>query len=287
MRFFVCAVSTTLVLACGVPSPTSDGGSDHHHHELIKSVRFAAKVGASPFACGQTYALGTPASQYQPRDLRFYVSDVTLISELGGRVKFALEADGTFQSTTVAMLDFEDATGQCSNGTPATHTTLTGEALGGHYAGIEFTLGVPFAQNHQDATAATAPLNSSALFWSWQAGYKFLRADGVTTGLPMGHNVHLGSTGCMPGSMPNEISACSAPNRVTVALTDFDPETSTVVFDLAALLEGSNLDTNMAMTAPGCMSGATDLDCVPIFDRLGLPFGTATPTSQRVFTVQN
>jgi hypothetical protein len=26
---------------------------------------------------------------------------------------------------------------------------------------------------------------------------------------------------------------------------------------------------------------------VPIFDRLGLPFGTATPTSQRVFTVQN
>jgi hypothetical protein len=30
---------------------------------------------------------------------------------------------------------------------------------------------VPFARNHGDAASAPAPLNHTALFWNWNAGY--------------------------------------------------------------------------------------------------------------------
>lgn len=287
MRLTVLCSFVAFAAACSAPvTPVPDAGEDHVH-EPVTELRFAAKVGAANFACGQSYSLGTPATTYAPSDLRLYVSEIALLTDESERVPFALTTDGTYQSTTVAMLDFEDASGGCTNGTPTTHTTLTGLAPGGHYDTLEFVLGVPFVENHQDATAAAAPLNSSAMFWNWQGGYRFLRADGTTTGLPTGHNVHLGSTGCMPGATPNSVSSCTAPNRVRVVLSGFDAETSVVNFDLAALLGASNLDTNLAMTPPGCMSSAGDTDCGPIFAKLGLPFGSTAAGTQSVFSVVN
>jgi uncharacterized repeat protein (TIGR04052 family) len=278
----------TLAVSCGATSSAVDGGESHgHDHTAVTEIRFKAKVGTADFGCGTRYTMGEPPSQYQPRDFRFYVSDVALISKDGTPVPFALTADGVFQSTTVALLDFENGTGGCVNGTTQTHSSIVGRAPGGHYEALEFTIGVPFDQNHQDASAAAPPLNSTAMFWNWQGGYKFIKIEGTTTGLQSGHNVHLGSTGCMAGATPNSVVSCAASNRLRVTLTGFEPETSAVVMDLAALLSGSNLDTNVPMTAPGCMSGATDTDCSPIFERLGLPFGTAaTPAVQTVFRLE-
>lgn len=277
------ALSSALVLAaCG-------GGNEmpppEHTHDAVTEIRFAAKVGAQDFACGSTYTLGTTATKYKPRDLRFYVSNVVLIDEDGLEVPFTLSAND-FQGEGVALIDFEDSSGECANGTTALNTKLVGTAPGGHYKSVAFTLGLPFELNHKDATAAAKPLNSSAMFWSWAMGYKFLKLEGVTTGLPMGHNVHLGSTGCTAGTDPNSITGCSAENRPRITLGDFAAKTSTIVFDAQKLLEGSNLDVNQA-GAPGCMSGATDTDCPPIFERLGVPFGGAAATTQTTFSITN
>lgn len=276
------ALSSALFFAaCGGSTMEPPG----HHHDDVTELRFAARVGAQAFACGDTYTLGTTATSYQPRDLRFYVSEVALVDEDGAEVPFTLTAND-FQGAGVALLDFEDATGECANGTAAKHTTLAGNAAGGHYKAVVFTLGVPFAQNHQDATAAAKPLNSSAMFWSWNAGYRFLKLEGTTTGLPNGHNVHVGSTGCTAGADPNTVTGCAAENRVRITLSDYAPKTSTIVLDVAKLLEGSDLDVNQT-GAPGCMSGATDTDCAPIFERLGLPFGGAAATTQTAFSITN
>lgn len=279
--FVLCA----LLAACGAPSTIiADAGEPAPHaYQPVTALRFAAKVGTDNFACGATYALGTPRTQYQPRDLRFYVSELTLVTDEGTAVPFVLTADGAFQDEGLALLDFENGTGECANGTAPTHTTLVGSAPGDHYVALEFTVGVPFAQNHQDATAAPAPLNSTAMFWNWLGGYKFLRIDGVTTGLPMGHNLHVGSTGCVAGATPNSVASCSTPNRARIALTGFDAETSVVTLDLAALFEGTNLDTNVALSAPGCMSAGTDTDCAVPFAHLGLPFGTTAAVPQTAF----
>jgi uncharacterized repeat protein (TIGR04052 family) len=248
-------------------------------------VRFKAKLGAQDFACGTPVTLGHPATTYRPRDLRLYLSEVKLLKEDGSAVPVTLTDDGTWQGQGVALLDFEDATGDCDNGTSATNTTLRFNAPDAAYSGLAFTLGVPFAQNHQDATAAAPPLNSTALFWTWMLGYKFLRAEGLTTGLPTGHDLHLGSTACVPGPTPNSVDHCDHPNRVAVTLPHFDVKTDTVLVDVGAVLDGSDLDTNAADTASGCQSSQSDADCAPIFHRLGLPFGSepGDPSAQVLF----
>lgn len=270
--------------ACGPVSSGTDAGT--HTHQDVTQLTFKAKVGTQDFACGQTYQVGTPATQYKPRDFRLYVHDVVLTTEDGTDVPFTLTDDGTFQRAGVALLDFEDKTGECGNGTDVTNTVLKGNAKGGHYHKLSFTLGVPFDQNHQDAAAAQAPLNSTAMFWNWMGGYKFLKVDGTTTGLPMGHNLHVGSTACQMGATPNSVSSCTNPNRPRITLDEFNPELNTVVLDLAALMDGANLDTNLAMSAPGCMSTPTDTDCAPLFLHLGLPFGGAAAGTQTFFKVQ-
>ena len=87
----------------------------------------------------------------------------------------------------------------------------------------------------------------------------------ISTGAPRGYWVHLGSTGCTP-------VGCAAANRPDVDLKDFDPARDTVVVDLAALLDGANIDVGAT-----CMSGAESAACAPLFTNCGLPFG-ARPT---------
>lgn len=257
-----------LVGACG-------DDTDHDHdpsNSVAQTVRFAARFGSEPFACGRTYAgVGTTSSTVTPLDLRLYVSDVVLIAEGGAQVPLTL-TDGPFQKDGLALLDFEDATGRCITGTGATHTTLEGTAPDQHYQGLRFTIGVPFAKNHGDASTAAAPLDETAMFWSWQSGYKFLRLELATRGQPRGFLLHLGSTGC-DGTEQGGVTTCAAPNRVSVALDAFDPSTKQVVLDVAALLAASDVDSNTPMTPPGCMSGPTDPECPAMFGKLGLPSG--------------
>ncbi len=248
------------------------------------AIRFQAMVGSEKFACGQTYSgIGTTASKLSPRDFRFYVHNVALIDETGKAVPVQLEQDGKWQLDDTALLDFENATGGCVNGTPDVNDRVAGTAPAGHYTGMRFTLGVPFNKNHTDLTTQPSPLNLTALAWVWNAGRKFARLDFSSTGMPRGYAIHLGSTGCTPNEVKTAPPAqCGAPNRAEIELTGFDPATDFVIADLAALLKDSNIDTNQEKTAAGCMSSPDDGDCAPLFANLGLPFA-ARPAGKQVF----
>jgi uncharacterized repeat protein (TIGR04052 family) len=242
-------------------------------------------VGSQDFACGQLYTgVGTTATTYEPKDLRLYIHNVRLLSH-GTEVPLTLTDDGAWQRDGLAMLDFENKTGLCSNGTEATNDRLVGTAPEDHYTGLRFSVGVPFEKNHEDVSTAAAPLNVSTLFWSWEGGYKFLRMDGRTRGLPNGHSLHVGSTACQT-SGPNQVTSCQNANRFEVEIADFDPtQSQRVVLDVAALFSNANLDVNQASTPPGCQSTSTDADCAPLFQRLGLAFGDtqANPANQLFF----
>ena len=260
------------------------GGGTSAATSMNVTIPFHARVGSQPFACGQTYTgLGTTGTTYEPRDFRLYVHDVRLVSTEGTEVPVALTNDGAWQSDGLALLDFENKAGLCSNGTEETNDHLVGTVPVGHYAGLRFKVGVPFEMNHQDASVAHSPLNVSTLFWGWEGGYKFIRLDGRTTG-QSGHNFHLGSTECQT-SGPTQVTSCLHPNVVDVEIAGFDPAQSAVVVDVAALFADSNLDVNQEDSAPGCMSEQDDADCIPIFHRLGLGIGdtAADPTAQAFF----
>lgn len=280
-------LGSVLPLALGALLATGCGHEPGHSPDEPQSLSivFTPRVGSQDFACGQLYTgVGTSATSYEPKDFRLYVHNVRLLSE-GTEVPMTLTNDGAWQQDGLALLDFEDKTGLCANGTEATNDRLVGTAPAGQYTGLRFTVGVPFEKNHQDVSTARAPLNVSTLFWSWNGGYKFLRLEGRTPGMPTGHILHLGSTECQT-SGPNRVMSCQNANRFEVEIADFDPtQAQRVVVDVAALFSGSDLNVNAAQTGPGCMSEPGDPDCAPIFQRLGLAFGStqASAPSPLVF----
>lgn len=254
------------------------------------TIDFAAEMAGTPFTCAQPYeGIGTTASTVEVADFRVFVTNARLIGADGTETPIALDQDGTWQLGDVALLDFEDATGTCVNGTPETNTTLRGSAPEGDYAGLAFDIGVPFEVNHGDPTLQESPLNLTAMFWNWQGGYKFIKVELSSAGLPVTHDanrgwaLHLGSTGCASEARtvaPTE--ACANPNHVAVRLDGFDPETSTVIFDPAAVLAEADVDHNTPESSPGCMSFPDDDDCLPVMTRLGLPFRDV-PAGEQVF----
>ena len=335
----------TTVIACGAY------GSAIAQSDTKKiAVDFKAVVGDREFACGESYeSIGTSESTVTPTDFRFYVSDVALIDESGNAVPLELEQDSKWQYQNVALLDFEDGTSACDNGTAEMNTTVVGTVPEGDYQGLQFTMGVPEDLNHEDAAIAPSPLNLTSMWWNWQGGYKFLRVDletdkaiansqmshskttqaseqpsifesdkeihshrllrrkttepAVTVGQNTHNNygdsghgaeeqtssnaylIHLGSTGCGDSAQSNMFD-CANPNRVSVTLENFNPEDNVVIADLAELLAQSDLATNEANTAAGCMSSPEDSDCMPIMQNLSLSSSNIADSEQYFFFVE-
>jgi uncharacterized repeat protein (TIGR04052 family) len=172
------------------------------------TIEFQAKVGDQPFSCANSYPLGIPATPMRLSDFRFYVSDIALIDANGTEVSLTLQQDGQWQFQNVALLDFEDKSGGCVNGTPEMRDRIIGTVPQGNYQGLKLTVGVPFNLNHADATLASSPLNLTSLWWNWQAGYKFVRIDvvpGDRIGLaqPQETNKGPGAHGSGHGNQPS------------------------------------------------------------------------------------
>ena len=227
--------------------------------------------GGAPIGCGDVNRSLT--------DLRFFVYGVELRSAAGDWVALSVVEDGDWQQPDLAMIDLEDGSEACTNGTSELRDSIVGHSPAGAYDALRFTVGVPFDRNHADPLAASPPLDDSAMHWHWRSGYKFLRA-GIREGND-GFWIHLGSTGC-EGTV-GDIEFCSRPNRVQVVLDGFDPTTDKVVFDLAALTAGTDL---LDGDASDCVSSPAEDSCRQPFATLGLDFETGTMAAdQRVFSV--
>ena len=290
--YTIAAFGAVLALAaCSAPTPPPPVAQ-------IETIRFTAEFGGTPFACGKSYRLGTPPVAAMPTDLRFYVTGVELLRADGSAVPFMLAGDTTWQGQGVALLDFEDGTGPCAaGGSSATNTTLRGTAPAGDYTGLRFVLGVPAAVNHQDAAIASEPLNVTAMFWNWQNGYKFLKADFNVSGRPMakpaaghvdssGFALHLGSTQCASAGPTQPGTDCKNPNRPTITLSGFNPLRDTVVVDLAPVLQRADLRRNTPKTPAGCMSFPGDPECRVVLPPMGVPYADVPAGQQRLFTAR-
>lgn len=260
----------------GNPSSGGSGGTGGASTKSL-SVDFEAKVGAMPFSCATTFPnLGTQNSTVSFLDFRMYIHDVEIVSG-AATIPVTLDQDGTWQHDNLALLDFEDKTGTCANGTTPTNTKVSGVIPGDATpTKLRFKIGVPVAMNHGDTATAPSPLNLSGMFWDWQFGYKFLRADATITGAAGPFLIHLGSTACTGDPMQNEPVTCASLNVVEVELEGFAIGKK-VVLDYAKLIEANDLSQNQA-EAPGCMSGVTDPECETLFAELGVNLATGLPS---------
>jgi uncharacterized repeat protein (TIGR04052 family) len=270
------------------------------------TIQFVPRVGGLPFSCASTYpGLGSDGSDVKPGDFRFYVQDARLIDEQGREVPIAFDPDGRWQQASVALLDFEDKQDECANGTEQTNDKVIGSVPAGRYRGLRFSLGVPFELNHRPLTGSKPPLDLTALFWSWNSGHLFVKAEAsalVTSAVveadagvadagsdaPAGPRrntfvLHLGSTLCEGKATEGALIECKHPNRAAVELPDFRPGLSRVIVDFAEIFKESALQAS-----PGCHSFAGGETCVAPFDRVGVDWvtGRPTPGTQKVFRLE-
>lgn len=237
------------------------------------SLEFEGVVGDEPFDCESTYQLGTTGLVTQISEFKMFVSNVTLIDASGAEVAMELSDEGPWQEGTVALIDFEDATGACANGTPETNTSVTGTIPADFEpVGVNFEVGVPFESNHQNQATAPDPLSLAQMFWNWQGGYKFIRVDGVV-GESAGFRVHLGSTGCMlvDGST-TEVESCMNSNRIVVVRDNVDIDTDVFTVDAAELIEDLDLTPDDDGNSINCQSMPSEGDCAAVFPKFGLSF---------------
>jgi uncharacterized repeat protein (TIGR04052 family) len=233
------------------------------------TIAFAAELSGAPFRCGAPVALD--GAKVLLVDLRLYVHDLELVDSTGRASPVTLDDDGSFQTTRVAMLDFEDASGACRNGSPQLHTALHGRAAGGQYVALRGVIGVPFDLNHGDPATDPPALAPTAMQWSWLSGHTFLRFEAHVNDRPV--RAHMGSEGCT-GDMGN-VAGCKFPNRARFEVPLPHGLAAPVRFDLTPLLRAALAG---GPESRGCMGAPDDPGCAAVYDALGLSRvdGTAT-----------
>ncbi|MDD9968343.1 MAG: metallo-mystery pair system four-Cys motif protein [Myxococcales bacterium] len=263
----------------GTGAQESDGLEDLSRFEL----HFDAQLAGTPIECDRELdGAGQPASVVTLRDLRFFVSDLVLLQADGTGVAATLASDGRFHNGEVALLDFENGQGDCEGGDPEVNRVVRAGVPPGSYVGLALQIGVPERLNHGDPTEADAPLDLTAMHWSWNDGYKHLRTD-LRLAAGGTFAIHIGSTRCdrSPGDASTQ---CAQKNRAEIVLSRFDPRTHRIVLDLNALLAGMDLSANI----PGCIAGATPETCPQVLAALGIDpqSGSPVPEGQVVFRAE-
>ena len=242
-------VAAAVLTACG-------GGGDSTPAPLpdkLVSISFAAVNGTTPVKCGtQLTGMGTTGLAADVKDLRFYITNLALVNDKGVAVPVKLDANKwqlTQGSETVSLIDLEDATGTCATAanTAETNAVITGTVPAGTYVGLKASVGVPEVMNHSAAVGGVAPLDNTAILWSWQSGRKFTKIElnpvggitqavaatattpATTKNIPT-YNLHLGSTGCTPkldaaGVAIANSGTCTNPNIMDFSVAAFDAST--------------------------------------------------------------
>lgn len=207
-------------------------------------LAFEATAGEQVVRCGAPFQVAETSVTI--RDLRLFVHDVQLQGPRGQWVPLTLTPGPWQTDDGVALVDLEDG---CHNGTIAEHRTLTGTtSTRGPYTGARLTIGVPQAMNHADPLTLPSPLTTTAMHWTWNAGFKFLRLDAVVGGEPT--RLHLGSVGC-EGPLGDTVT-CSRPNRATGEVTFPPTDTPSLALELSSIL---------AASTGGCMGNADEPGC--------------------------
>lgn len=232
------AVATAVLLAAAC------NPADHHY-----PVRFALTWGGAAVACGTRFGGGLTLT-----DFRLYLAEPRL------------HAAGEWHDPTTAgavwLLDLEDGSGECRNGSPAITDTVTVSSPVGSADGFDFMLGVPFSLNHNDPLTAAAPLNDPQMHWHWRSGYKFMRI-GLKEADERWH-VHLGSTGCR-GAI-GAVEGCERPNRARLEVRGWHPG-QVVELDLQRLLDGVPRPLG---ASSHCLGERDDPVCRRVMQNLGL-----------------
>lgn len=193
-RIALLTLTSTLVLACGgppAPSPeTCAGPSAVSPSAPVTQFEVRFTAGSSPLELGAEVPFA--GLHVSLSKARLYLSELALRGEDGALVPAELvDANGDRVPYDLMLADLErpESLG------------FAVRAPAGRYRGLSISVGVPSQcasgaeLNGVDASAMAAPLDvDSDMYWSWSAGYVFLKLEGqVRAGSsPGGFFYHVG-----------------------------------------------------------------------------------------------
>lgn len=250
------------------------------------NLTFSLKAGTRDFEFNKAMTVGGNSLTF--RDARFYVSSVKLLRADGTTADVTLTSDGVWQSTRVALLDYETggvtvAGGGTTSGTSATNNRVVGSAPAGVYTGVQFDLGVPADLNHLDANNTTSPLNIINMWWAWSSGYKFVKLEFTKDADTNFTNFHLGSQNCpTSGATPPTSGTCTNQFRPTIRVTStqaINPGSAVINVDLEKWLDGYTHPTGTKT----CMPLSSGSFCNPLVTNIGLN-GRVSTSGTALFT---
>jgi uncharacterized repeat protein (TIGR04052 family) len=232
------------------------------------SIRVVPVFSQKPIYCNTDLEIDN--NTWKINEFAAFISAVTI--QYQGKTYPLDLVDNPWQSQNVALIR---QSANCKAET--TNLVLSGNVdagsndfIEGEPATLHFTLGLPFAVNHQNPVTQPSPLNDSSMFWVWRNGYKFLRWD-MQSNTGDSWSFHLGSVGCQSASVVRAPDReCAYPNAVdfVLPLTTFDtPRDLEIALDLQTVL-GNITPTNTCM-----FSSIDDKTCVRLLNNLKMAVG--------------
>lgn len=201
-----------------------------------------------PYANGEVigcdYTFEYSDSSWTIDKLAFFLSSVEIKSRSTDQWKAIELKTNKWQSNGIGLLWFNT---HCDRQTPQnTELALVMSHEDWKKASaVRFELGVPFTMNHLNPVTQESPLNIPDMFWTWQAGHKFLRLDLMSqnTGENKAWSYHLGSLGCKSASsLRAPAQPCKTPNRFPIEVS-LDTSSNEFVFDINSLLSGVQVNS--------------------------------------------
>lgn len=156
-------------------------------------LRFYPKWGTAPLSLNTRY-VNAAGDTVQFSTIKFYISETALVDTTGREILLAdgdTHAKAAHGSGLAIWLVDMSATTVAANG----YYKFLVKGNPGKYRGLKFSVGVPFSENHKDASTQSEPLGpNSGMYWSWNPGYIFHKIEGRvdSAGQSKVLNYHLG-----------------------------------------------------------------------------------------------
>ena len=255
-----------LVALLGAPLTGCDSGGSSSDPATLR-LDVEAMAGTSAFQAGQPFAVNGTTGQLDIAQL--YLSGITLLHEDGREISILADEPVTVRAQDENQTEIQHSVSEryvLVDADAGESLTTLGEVPAGRYTGVRFLLGVDGLDNRaaMEDFPAGHPLaaQASSMHWSWNAGYVFLRLDGLLD--VDGDGAVDASTGT-PGDAASgqwRLHVGGTPNAQTVTLDqDFElmggeMQDLHVQVDLARLVQGIDyaVPANRFCMTGGCQA---------------------------------
>lgn len=193
-------------------------------------IEFDNRFGSTDLVLGTTTATNASGEEYTVSTLNYFVSNVSLMSDMG------------------EMISFPDQYFLVKESDSGSQFIDLPEVPSGNYSHLNFTVGVDSLKSISDVSARTGVLDVASygednMYWSWNMGYIFFKIEGNSDVVDVQGSdrfaFHIGGFGGRDAVTPNNLQEVELHlDGVTVSASNA-PQIH-VVFDVSKVMDGAN-----------------------------------------------